>query len=236
MDMWKESQFHKISNARDISAAFEMSLNLVKNLGFNFCAFSITSHSRGPHFDRVNLNNYPNVWNEKYDENHFSDVDPILAHCNRSTLPILWEEKAYSKTPTLWQIQKQVGLQHGWSQSIHGNNGLRSMLSLARSNCPITPCELYEKLGYTIFIIHQLHQFIAEKLPARMDDPCKPHLSAREIEILRLSADGKTACEIGIILAITERTVNFHICSAIKKLGVNNKIAAVIKAARACMI
>ncbi|MFJ7283925.1 autoinducer binding domain-containing protein [Pseudomonas sp. NPDC099000] len=235
MEMWKDSQLRQISNARDVESAYEMSLNLVQDLGFKFCAFSITSHLRGPHFERVNLNNYPSEWNVKYAQSHFSDEDPILAHCNRSTLPILWEEKIYSKTPGLWQAQKKLGLQHGWSQSLHDENGLCSMLSLARSNDPISPYEWYEKLGYTIFISHQLHSLVAKKLPVRVKDDCSPQLSAREIEVLKLSADGKTACEIGMILGRTERTVNFHVHSAIQKLGVNNKIAAVIAAAKASM-
>lgn len=51
--------------------------------------------------------------------------------------------------------------------------------------------------------------------------------------MLKLSADGKTAYEISRILSLSERTVNFHVHSAIQKLGVCNKIAAVIAAARA---
>jgi LuxR family transcriptional regulator len=57
-------------------------------------------------------------------------------------------------------------------------------------------------------------------------------LSTREVEILKLSADGKTAYECSRILSISERTINFHVRSAIQKFGVNNKIAAVIKAVR----
>lgn len=236
MEMWKESQLKEISNARNIESAYEMSLALVQDLGFKFCAFSITSRSRGPLFEKVNLNNYPRDWNVEYEQNHFSDEDPILAHCNQSTLPILWGKEAYRTTPQQWQAQKKLGLQHGWSQSLHDDNGLCSMLSLARSIDPISPYEWYEKLGYTIFINHQLHGFVAKKLPVRIKNDCKSQLSTREIEVLKLSADGKTACEIGIILGRTERTVNFHVHSAIQKLGVNNKIAAVIAAARASMI
>lgn len=236
MEMWKESRLRQISEARDVEPAYEMSLDFVKSLGFNFCAFSITSHLRGPLFDRVNFNNYPSGWNTEYEQNHFREIDPIVAHCNRSTLPILWEEKVYSKTPTLWQVQKQLGLQYGWSQSLHGDSGLRSMLSLARSDSPITPYEFYEKMGFMIFIGNHLHGLVAKKFPDRVKDCCKPHLSAREIEVLKLSADGKTAYEIGRILFITERTANFHIHRAIQKLGVNNKLAAVVAATRACMI
>jgi LuxR family transcriptional regulator len=50
--------------------------------------------------------------------------------------------------------------------------------------------------------------------------------------VLKLSADGKTAFEISRILSLSERTINFHVHRAIEKLGVNNKIAAVIAATR----
>ncbi|MGL6242035.1 LuxR family transcriptional regulator [Pseudomonas sp.] len=236
MEMWMESQLRQISKARDVESAYETSLNFVRHLGFKFCAFSITSHSRGPRFESVNLNNYPTGWAAKYEENHFSDIDPILAHCKHSPMPILWEEKVFSKTPQLWQAQKKQGLEHGWSQSLHDDKGLQSMFSVAGSSHPITPYELYENLGFALFIAHHLHGLVAQNLPEPVQHSCKPHLSAREIEVLKLSADGKTACEIAMILNLAERTVNFHVHRAIEKLGVNNKIAAVIAAARACMI
>ena len=42
-----------------------------------------------------------------------------------------------------------------------------------------------------------------------------------------------TAADIAAILCLSERTVGFHICSCFKKLGVNNKIAAVLCASKA---
>ncbi len=47
MKVWKESQLAQLSYAQKMETAYEISLNLVKNLGFNFCAFSITSQTRG---------------------------------------------------------------------------------------------------------------------------------------------------------------------------------------------
>lgn len=235
MKVWKESQLTQLSYAQKIETAYEISLNLVKNLGFNFCAFSITSQTRGIHRHTINLNNYPTEWNTKYEQEHFSEVDPILAHCNHSELPILWQEEVFSKTPMLWQAQKKQGLHYGWSQSVHDQNGLCSILSLARSHYPITTHDLYKNLGYAMFISRHLHQLVAKDLPA----PSKPgtvHLSSREIEVLKYSADGKTAGEIAIILSLSESTVQFHIRGAIRKLGVNNKIAAVIRAARVGVI
>ncbi|WP_223485857.1 autoinducer binding domain-containing protein [Pseudomonas sp. A-RE-19] len=231
MKVWKESQLTQLSYAQKIETAYELSLNFVKNLGFNFCAFSITSQLRGIPRDTIHLNNYPLEWNTTYEQEHFSEVDPILAHCNHSELPILWQENVFATAPMQWQTQKKMGLQYGWSQSVHDQSGLCSMLSLARSHCPISAYDLYKNLGYALFIGRHLHQLVAKDLPV----PPKPntvHLSSREVEVLKYSADGKTACEIAIILSLSESTVQFHIRGAIRKLGVNNKIAAVIRAAR----
>ncbi len=56
-------------------------------------------------------------------------------------------------------------------------------------------------------------------------------LTFREIEVLKWSAEGKTAAEVAIILDVKIRTVNFHIGSAIRKMGVTNKTSAVVQAA-----
>jgi len=47
---------------------------------------------------------------------------------------------------------------------------------------------------------------------------------------LRWTAAGKTACEIGGILKISERTVNFHVQNVMEKFGVHNKTHAAAKA------
>lgn len=233
MEMWKESQLKQLAHAKEIDTAYQISLNFAKNLGYKFCAFSITSHTNDVHCTNVNLNNFPLAWNTQYEKNNVTEIDPIVAHCNHSILPVLWSEELFSRTPWLWKSLQEQGLHHGWSQSIHDEqSGLCSILSLARSHCPITAYELYENLGFTVFISHHLHALVAQAQPKRPPHPQTPHLSPREIEVLKLSADGKTAYEVARILCLSERTVHFHVHSAIEKFGVNNKMAAVIAATR----
>jgi len=57
-------------------------------------------------------------------------------------------------------------------------------------------------------------------------------LTEREREVLRWTAEGKTAFEIGLIVGLTERTVNFHIGRVLIKLAATNKTQAAVKAAR----
>lgn len=233
MERWKESQLYQLSRATEIDTAYRISLGFAKNIGFKFFAFSTTYPIKTDQLNTVQLNNYPTDWNIEYEQKKFSAIDPVVAHCNHSSLPVLWSEELFSKTPWMWDALEQRGLQHGWSQSIHDEeNGHCSILSLARSHCPVTVFELYENLGFSVFIGRHLHALIAQTLPKKAAKPSAPRLTPREIDVLKLAADGMTAYESAKTLNLTARTINFHVQSAMLKLGVNNKISAVIAAAK----
>ena len=57
-------------------------------------------------------------------------------------------------------------------------------------------------------------------------------LSDRELEVLRLVADGKTNQEIGEVLFIGPSTVRNHISSILTKLQVENRVQAAVRAVR----
>lgn len=233
MERWKESQMKQFSVTSDLDHAFQVALMFAKNIGYKFCAFS-TSYSKKPNQTSViEFNNYPNEWNLKYERKEFGTSDPIMAHCNHSMFPILWTEELFSDAPRMWDALEQHGLQHGWSQAFQDpDNGLTSIFSLARSHLPITAFELYENLGFSVFIGRHLHALVASMLPKPVTDLSIPHLSEREIDVLKLAAAGKTAGESAKILNVTPRTINFHVQSAILKFGVSNKISAVIAATK----
>jgi DNA-binding NarL/FixJ family response regulator len=54
-----------------------------------------------------------------------------------------------------------------------------------------------------------------------------PRLSAREREVLRLVAAGRSNKEIAYALEIAERTVKFHVTAIFNKLGAENRAQAV---------
>ena len=53
-------------------------------------------------------------------------------------------------------------------------------------------------------------------------------LTPRELEILRWCKAGKTRPEISDILAISIKTVEFHLRGVMDKLGASNQISAVV--------
>ncbi|OWT59087.1 helix-turn-helix domain-containing protein [Candidimonas nitroreducens] len=58
-------------------------------------------------------------------------------------------------------------------------------------------------------------------------------LTDRELDCLSWAAIGKTSWEIGAILGIAERTANFHIHNACRKLQVHGRQAAITAALQA---
>jgi DNA-binding NarL/FixJ family response regulator len=60
----------------------------------------------------------------------------------------------------------------------------------------------------------------------RSREAVKPSLTARELEILRLAAEGHTNDQIARMLWVTEKTVKFHLGNTYRKLGVSNRTEA----------
>lgn len=61
-------------------------------------------------------------------------------------------------------------------------------------------------------------------------------MTARELECLRWTVEGKTAWEVGRILGISEQTAVRHLNNATHKLACVNKHHAVVKALRLGLI
>ena len=60
--------------------------------------------------------------------------------------------------------------------------------------------------------------------------PSLEQLSERELEVLRLVAEGATNAEVAEALYLSERTVKGHVSAIFRKLGVRDRAAAIIQA------
>jgi DNA-binding NarL/FixJ family response regulator len=71
---------------------------------------------------------------------------------------------------------------------------------------------------------------VASTLVRQVRSPAPAALSAREAQVLRLVAEGRTNAEIGRALFISEATVKTHLLRAFNKLDVADRTAAVTRA------
>jgi DNA-binding NarL/FixJ family response regulator len=71
---------------------------------------------------------------------------------------------------------------------------------------------------------------LAEREHRRSEQPLVEPLSARELEVLALVAEGLSNREIGERLFITEGTVKNHVSNVLAKLGVRDRTQAILRA------
>ena len=77
--------------------------------------------------------------------------------------------------------------------------------------------------------VHRGQQYIPPEVGAKLvQRMSNPELSERELDVLRLMAQGMSNLEIGTALSIGESTVKSHVNRILSELGVNDRTQAVI--------
>jgi len=103
----------------------------------------------------------------------------------------------------------------------------------------VTPAKLVEAIGIVAqgdallapSVTRRLLERFATTLPvADRSSDALAELTSREIEVLRLLAGGMSNAEIAAELVVSEATVKTHISSVLRKLGLRDRVQAVIVA------
>ena len=228
MKYWKDQLLRELPYIKDTNTLFSATESLTQQLGFECYAYTFYPSPSLLYGSVQSHNNYPPAWNALYQQRQFQHLDPITLHCQQSLLPLLWSDEAFLQQTDFREQQKNHGLTYGLSQASHDARSRKSILSVARASPALSVEEFHEKSNHAIWLCNLLH-IIMTDIQSSIDSPHK--LSSREIEVLQWSALGKTVGQTAQLLQLSERTVNFHIAAAIRKLGAANKTAAVARAA-----
>jgi len=110
-------------------------------------------------------------------------------------------------------------------------HGARGFLEKAASFSEITEAVLQIGAGGTI-IAPFAQDVLARELRTRQNTTEKPILTSREVEILRLAADGHSGQKIASELHISLTTVKTHLQHIYDKLDVSDRASAVAQAIR----
>lgn len=210
-----------------------------ENLGFNqACAFMTIRKTGTAQVAAKIVDNYQASWKKAQCNHDAVASDPIVKHSFSSSLPLVWNKGLYerAKVVDLWDNAKAFGFDSGIAISLRDHLGNGYKVGVSRDQ-PLTmdPRELSRLVADA-----QLFGAFAQSAMMRIWNPGAdadlPKLTARELECLNWTLEGKTAWELGCILGIAERTANFHLGNAIRKLDCDNKHSAVIKAMRMGLI
>jgi LuxR family transcriptional regulator, quorum-sensing system regulator SolR len=231
VNAWREDCLSRLTSPADSSAELLKELAaIVRDLGFEYCSYVLRMPFPMSQPSVTWASTYPAHWLEHYFANNYLEIDPLIQRTSREMSPVVWSDDLFESQPAFWEEARAHGIRHGWALATHGKYMTTGMLSLARSHQTVTEAELAETEMQMVWLSHTIHGLIGAIEMRRLLPVFEIELTAREREVLRWSAAGKTAEAIGRILGISERTVTFHITSSLTKLDVTNKTQAVAKA------
>ena len=175
---------------------------------------------------------YPASWIKQYLTMNYVDLDPVLKEGFSRTLPFDWTElKVESQAQgafLLDALAHGVG-PHGLSIPVRSKQGHRGLFSISFSRSAEEWAAFREAhLVQAVAIANRIHH----KVISAVFGEDHPHLTDREVECLRLTAIGKDAGDIALILGISPHTARDYLKSARFKLDCVTSAQAVSKAVK----
>lgn len=237
MKSWHEDHLKALTMIESEQELFDEIAVLAKDMGFDYCAYGIQMSVPISRPFVASFNNFSKDWSFAHQERTtYLDDDSIaeLAARNSSTIPRTNE--VFVEAPEKWNEARELGLHYGWTQTSRDASGSVGMLTLARSVKQLSDYELFENKIKMAWLAQFSHANMSRILVPKYAPETLITMTLREKEVLRWTAEGKTAYEIGQILQVSERTVNFHINNVVTKLGASNKTQAAVKAATLGML
>lgn len=236
MNTWQEDRLNALLEIESEACLFEEIRLAAYDMGFEYCAYGIQMPVPVSRPTVLMYNNYSEEWQRCYQERNYLEIDPTVRHGLTSTLPVVWSDRLFSSSPELWEEARAHGLHFGWAQASRDSRGAVGMLTLARSADRLTESELSINYPKMAWLTQFAHAGMSKLLVPRHVPESTVLLTSREKEVLRWTAEGKTAGEVAQILNMSERTVNFHINNIVVKFGASNKTQAAVKAAALGML
>ncbi len=214
-------------------------VRFARALGFEtVSAMTVLDHGLATS-DFIVVDNTPQAYLDTFSDPGSGRKDPVMQHCRRQSVPIIWTRDTYAGAEALdkWEQQAQFGYCNGIALALHLPEGRHFFLGVDRDKpLPRVAGELQRMVAdLQLFAVHAQESALRLFLPEQFR-PERPALTARELEALRWTMEGKTAWEVGAVLGISERTAVLHVTNAMHKLGCVNKHQAVLKALRLGLI
>jgi DNA-binding CsgD family transcriptional regulator len=229
--------------ARTLDDLHDVGMNMSELFEFEHFLFRMDFAASPLTVKSIVVCNHPSWWCRRYVEMNYQRVDPIARHCLMHSVPIEFgEAKTTLSVPgeagaAFVADAQSVGLRSGFGVPLHGIDGEWGMLLL---NSDLPPAKVQASLSdavpFVTLLATYLQQAARRIVLERASMLPEYNLTKREKECLVWAAEGKTSWETAQILAISERTVIFHLQNAIDKLDVANRTQAVAKASAMLLV
>lgn len=219
-----------ISSSQSVSTADslrELYLEAIENEGYQNAVFAKTRDGR---VIDLPWTRFPGGYADCYVANKWDKIDPVVRFVPSARRPFAWNDvcarmNLSSDQKRFLEACRDMGVHSGITIPLRGPGCDIDLISLSLRDEKHVP---EGRLAIVCGLSYQYRIRLSE-INEEVASP-RHELTSKELECLRWCKEGKTNWEIGEILSISEKTVEFHVSNTIRKLGVSNRITAVVKA------
>ncbi|WP_052120874.1 helix-turn-helix transcriptional regulator [Inquilinus limosus] len=192
--------------------------------GYGLRHYAYVSFPSGEADRPLMLTTYPDSWVERYGEQRYDRVDPVIARAVGTMLPFAWTLDTLAQPSTrrlraFLDDAAEAGIRRGVTIPIHDRQGRASSLTLAEFGMEPDFQRCIDRHQHALHLV-ALHLHARLRQDERPEPQARPTLTPREIDCLQWAAKGKSASDIAEIMRISRRTVVFHTENAKQKFGV----------------
>lgn len=183
--------------------------------------------------DQYGCGTYSIEWQQRYIEQNYLRVDPVVSGCFQRFHPVDWKRLDWSSKAAraflAEALEYGIGNQ-GYSIPVRGPNGQFALFTINHT-CDDETWKAFttEHRRSLILIGHFLNEKALELEPGRTPETLHA-LSPREVDAMTLLAIGYSRAQVAADLSISEHTLRVYIESARFKLGALNTTHAVARA------
>lgn len=230
--------------AQDAATLTSALQGVVRKLGFDDFTVTVSDTTRPTQDTNMFVwTSLPNDWTRQYDERALVEIDPRPSTVWKTGAPLVWDQRTFRSPAYLELLQTAAAfgecsgivlpLFHPYH--VRGTFALSSSVGLMSTE---RRREVSSLLGMaSVLTAYTYDLFLLRAVEAALPPPVRnAELTHREVECLRFVGKGLSSPDIGKLMGIRERTVEYHVCKTLSKLGATNRREAVAKALAAGLI
>jgi LuxR family quorum sensing-dependent transcriptional regulator len=181
------------------------------------------------------LNAWPEGWFERYVEENYVHVDPVIYRTKMSNEAFVWSEALADKplsrsSKRVMNEATEFGMLDGYSVPLHSVGGFQAIVTFGAQKVDLSNEQRGALHIVSIYAHNRLRAFLVDSSERSAAAAAK--VTPREREVILWCSAGKTNWEIGQILGISEKTVQHEIAAASRKLNSVNRAQLIAESIR----
>lgn len=229
-----------VSASADVQTLERRLVGFADAVGFErITAMTVSPNPAGePRFTCIG--NIPEAYLNIYSNPDISKRCPVMRSLRTSHCPVAYDQSTYvhAGAADLWEEQAPFGYRSGIAVAIHLPADRHYVVGFDRE-APLPGCDAQRaRLMANLLLLTTMTMDTAFSHLVDQGQNCwqPPKLTARELEVLKWTLQGKSSWVVGEILRVREGTVNFHLRNAMRKLNASSKYVAAMRAVRLGLI